>query len=113
MDGQDWDPVVIKRTGVKCVVKGAGVKLPSLTAAAAEQRRVAAAEIPTPRVLSAESRTQMMQLRAAMKKTQVEVNQLCGFPANTIRDIESGKLTPNAGQLIRLNNVLRTKLTLA
>jgi hypothetical protein len=110
MDGQDWDPVVIKRSGPRRVVKGAGI---AVTAAAAEQRRVAAAEIPKPMVLSAESRTQMMQLRAAMKKTQVEINQLCGFPANTIRDIESGKLTPNAGQLIRLNNVLRTKLTLA
>ena len=109
MDGQDWDPVVIKRTGVKRVVKGAGV---AVTAAAAEQRRAEAAEIPKPRVLSAESRTQMMQLRAAMKKTQVEVNQMCGFPANTIRDIESGKLTPNAGQLIRQNNVLRAKFRL-
>ena len=74
---------------------------------------MAAAEIPTPKVLSAESRAQMMQLRAAMKKTQVEVNQLCGFPVNTIRDIEAGKITPNAGQLIRLNNILRTKLSLA
>lgn len=113
MDGQDWDPLVIKRVGPKRVVKGAGIKLPSLTAAAAEQRRAEAAEIPKPKVLSAESRTQMMQLRAAMKKTQVEVNQLCGFPANTIRDIESGKLSPNAAQLIRLNNVLRAKFSLA
>lgn len=112
MDGQDWDPVVIKRTGPKRVVKGTGVKLPNLTAAAAEQRRAEAAEVPKPKVLSSESRTQMMQLRAAMKKTQVEINQLCGFPANTIRDIESGKLTPNAGQLIRLNAVLKTKITL-
>jgi len=113
MDGQDWDPVVIKRTAQRHVVKGAGVKLPSLTAAAAEQRRAETAEVPKPKVLSAESRTQMMQRRAAMKKTQVEINQLCGFPANTIREIEAGRLTPNAGQLIRLNNVLRTKLTLA
>jgi ribosome-binding protein aMBF1 (putative translation factor) len=55
----------------------------------------------------------MMQLRAAMKKTQVELNQLCSFPVNTIRDIEAGRLTPNPGQLIRLNAVLKTKLTLA
>jgi DNA-binding XRE family transcriptional regulator len=109
MDGQDWDPVILKRSGPRRVVKGAGT---AVTAAAAEQRRAEAAELPKPKVLSAESRTQMMQLRAAMKKTQVEINQLCGFPANTIRDIESGKLTPNAGQLIRLNNILRTKLTL-
>jgi len=109
MDGQDWDPVILKRSGPRRVVKGAGT---AVTAAAAEQRRAEAAELPKPKVLSAESRTQMMQLRAAMKKTQVEINQLCGFPANTIRDIESGTLTPNAGQLIRLNNILRTKLTL-
>ena len=109
MDGQDWDPVVIKSTAPRRVVKGAGTPM---TAAAAEQRRAEAAEVPKPKVLSAESRTQMMQLRAAMKKTQIELNQMCSFPANTIRDIESGKLTPNAGQLIRLNNVLRTKLTL-
>ena len=88
-------------------------KVPNLTAAAAAQRRAEAAEVPKPRVLSSESRTQMMQLRAAMKKTQVELNQLCSFPVNTIRDIEAGRLTPNPGQLIRLNAVLKTKLTLA
>ena len=41
MDGQDWDPVVIKRSGPRRVVKGAGMPV---TAAAAEQRRVAAAD---------------------------------------------------------------------
>ena len=110
MDGQDWDPVVVN--SAKRVVKGAGVKLPSLTAAAAAQRRVESQELPVRKVLSPESRTQMMQLRAAMKKTQLELNQLCGFPANTIREIEAGRLTPNPSQLIRLNNVLRVKFSL-
>jgi DNA-binding XRE family transcriptional regulator len=110
MDGQDWNPVIVNSG--KRVVKGAGVKVPTLTAGAAAQRRVENEELPVRKTLSAESRTQMMQLRAAMKKTQVELNQMCGFPANTIREIEAGRLTPNPSQLIRLNNVLRVKFSL-
>jgi hypothetical protein len=109
MDGQDWNTVVVNP--VKRVVKGAA-KMPNLTAGAAAQRRVENEELPVQKTLSTESRTQMMQLRAAMKKTQVELNQMCGFPANTIREIEAGRLTPNPSQLIRLNNVLRVKFSL-
>ena len=111
MDGQDWNTVTIR--GQQQQKGVSGPKVPNLTAAAAAQRRAEAAEVPKPRALSSESRTQMMQLRAAMKKTQVELNQLCSFPVNTIRDIEAGRLTPNPGQLIRLNAILKTKLTLA
>lgn len=109
MDGQDWNTVVINSAkGVaKSVAKGL-----NLTAAAAAQRRVENEELPVRKVLPPESRTQMMQLRAAMKKTQVELNQMCSFPANTIREIEAGRLTPNPSQLIRLNNVLRVKFSL-
>lgn len=112
MDGQDWNTVVLK--GAKSATKNGSSagKVPNLTAAAAEQRRADAAEVPKRKALTSESRTQMMQLRAAMKKTQVELNQLCSFPVNTIRDIEAGRLTPNASQLIRLNAVLKTKMTL-
>jgi len=65
-----------------------------------------------PKELSVTSRTELMQRRAAMKKSQVELNQMCQFPANTVNAIESGKLIPNPSQLIKLNRVLGCKLRL-
>jgi DNA-binding XRE family transcriptional regulator len=55
----------------------------------------------------------MIQMRAALKMTQVELNQKCGLPAHTIRDIEAGKLTPGQGQLTSINRQLKTNLKLS
>ena len=112
MDSQDWNPAIIKSSAPTNHMSKLSPKKSAVTPEAAAMRRLAVEEVARPKTLSAESRTQMMQLRAAMKKTQVELNQMCNFPANTLREIEAGRLVPSPSQLIRLNNVLRVKFAL-
>lgn len=113
MDGQDWNPITIR--GTKAIIS-TGTRAPSknTTPDVAAQRGLEQQETAQkPRTLSTESRTQIMQARAAMKKTQVELNQMCQFPVNTLRDIESGRIVPTPSQLIRLNRALQMKFTLS
>jgi ribosome-binding protein aMBF1 (putative translation factor) len=111
MDGQDWN--IVRIQGVKMATKS---KTPSknTTPDVAAQRGLDQQETAQkPKTLSTESRTQIMQARAAMKKTQVELNQMCQFPVNTLRDIESGRIVPTPSQLIRLNRALQMKFVLS
>jgi len=115
MEGQDWATVTIR--GAKPTIKtglGPAPRQPkNVTPEAAAQRRLEQQETPEkPKELSTAGRTELMQRRAALKKSQVELNQLCQFPANTINGIESGKLIPNPTQLVKLNRVLGAKLRL-
>jgi ribosome-binding protein aMBF1 (putative translation factor) len=116
MDGQDWTPVVLR--GTKPTIRtglGGPPKAPpkNTTPEAAAQRRLEQQDTPQkPKELSTASRTELMQRRAALKKSQVELNQLCQFPAHTINGIESGKLIPSPSQLTKLNRVLACKLRL-
>ena len=116
MDHQDWAPVTIR--GTKATIStglGPALRQPpkNLTPEAAIQRRLEQQDIPQkPKELSTASRTELMQRRAAMKKSQVELNQMCQFPANTVNGIESGKLIPTPSQLMKLNRVLAAKLRL-
>jgi ribosome-binding protein aMBF1 (putative translation factor) len=118
MDGQDWAPVVLRgtkptiSTGLDRVVRQA-TKPQNVTPEAAAARRLEQQGGPQkPKELTTAARTEMMQRRAAMKKTQVELNQMCQFPANTVNGIESGKIIPNTSQLSKLNRVLGAKLVL-
>ena len=116
MNGQDWATVTIR--GTKATLKtslGPPPKQPpkNVTPEAAAQRRLEQQDGPQkPKELSTASRTELMQRRAALKKSQVELNQMCQFPANTVNGIESGKLIPTATQLVKLNRVLAAKLRL-
>lgn len=116
MDGQDWSTVILR--GTKPTIRtglGGPVKAPpkNVTPEAAAQRRLEQQDGPQkPKELSTASRTELMQRRAALKKSQIELNQLCQFPANTVNGIESGKLIPTATQLVKLNRVLSCKLRL-
>jgi ribosome-binding protein aMBF1 (putative translation factor) len=116
MDGQDWAPVVLRGTKptIKTGLVGAAKTPPkNVTPEAAAQRRLEQQETPQkPKELSTASRTELMQRRAALKKSQIELNQLCQFPANTVNCIESGKLIPSPTQLTKLNRVLSCKLRL-
>lgn len=71
-----------------------------------KQRKLDTAEIPKLKTLSTISRTEITKARTALGKTQVEMNQLCQFPLNTLRDIESGKIQPSSVQLRTLNSRL-------
>jgi hypothetical protein len=59
--------------------------------------------------LSQESRQLIMSSRAESKRTQVELNQLCKFPVNTIREI----VTPGSNQINIINRILKLQLKLS
>jgi ribosome-binding protein aMBF1 (putative translation factor) len=113
MDCQDWTPTTITSTkataSAKTVISAARKVAPEV----AHARKIENAEVPMkPKQLTPESRQEIVNKRAAMKKSQVELNQLCNFPVNTIREIEAGRIPPTIGQLNTLNRVLKTGLKL-
>lgn len=114
MDCQDWTPHVLRNTKARqdrAAAEAAG--RPKMSAEAIRLAKLANdEEVKRPKVLSKESRQAMMQLRAAQKWTQRDLDMRCSFPANTVRDIEAGKVSPTAGQLSRLNQILKTGLKL-
>lgn len=59
------------------------------------------------KVLSLEMRQEITNRRVAKHWTQADLNKFCSFPQNTIRDIESGRLSPNLHQLTMLNRILK------
>jgi len=116
MDGQDWNTLRIQGTKATISTRASPAKTvaKNTTPDVASQRGLEQQETAQKaKTLSTESRTQIMQLRAAMKKTQVELNQMCQFPANTVRDIESGRIVPTPSQLIRLNRALQMRFVLS
>lgn len=109
MDCQDWEAVTVRR-------RSAAAHHPSAAAGTRALRTVESEEYKLPtKSLSAESRAEIVRLRTSRvpKLTQAELNTLCSFPPNTIRDIESGRVCPSPTQLNVLNRVLRTTLKYA
>jgi|Laugrespbdmm15dd_1035085.scaffolds.fasta_scaffold201897_1 ribosome-binding protein aMBF1 (putative translation factor) len=104
---QDWEPVILRKAST--TAKGAR---PAGTRPATSTLLDADTPVKL-KTLSHETRQTMIQMRAALKLTQVELNQKCGLPAHTIRDIEAGKLTPGQGQLTTINRQLKTNLKLS
>ena len=113
MDCQDWNTTTITSTKATAAAKAAASAPRKIAPEVAHARKLADAETATrAKQLAPESRQEIVTKRAAMKKSQVELNQLCNFPVNTMREIEAGRLTPNIGQLNTLNRVLKTGLKL-
>jgi DNA-binding transcriptional regulator YiaG len=108
---QDWEIVTIRKKA------SMNTPLTSVkthhTAISAATKKIAEADEPfKTKSLSPESRQQLIQQRAALKMNQIQLNQLCGFPANTIRDIESGRVVPGQGQLNLINRHLKISVKL-
>ena len=117
MDCQDWNSVTIHNAAGKPHPSPAGpagpAAPPKFTSEAGAARKLAEADSPLKiKTFTPASRQEIVARRAAMKKSQVELNQLCSFPPNTIREIEAGRLAPTIGQLNTLNRVLKTGLKL-
>jgi len=120
MDGQDWTVVTIKKshkgTAASASASTGGTKsiVPRISGAqqagAAAARKLEETEFGKPKSLSAESRNEIVQKRVALGKNQVQLNQDCRFPVNTVRDVENGKYCPSQQQLSMLNRVLRSAL---
>lgn len=107
---QDWAPVQ-----VRCSTKSttSTVKRPTYSSQAMHLRKVEESDGPVQtKTLSHESRQELMKARTAKGFSQVELTLKCGFPANSVRDIESGRSIPSGAQLSLLNRHLCTKLSL-
>lgn len=112
MSDQDWEPVIIKRSGAKAGGVGpasasAKPKPVNMSQDAAYLRKVENSDTNKVRQLSGDSRKELTQRRVSLGKTQVQLNNDCKFGLNLIRDIESGKYCPLPQQLGVLNRVLR------
>jgi ribosome-binding protein aMBF1 (putative translation factor) len=116
---QDWEPVVVRRSsgvGHKSSYAATGAAGRTLVTRTGDQattdavKKLEATEIGRPKQLSSESRTEIVQKRIAVGKSQVQLNQDCRFPVNTMREIESGRLCPTPQQLSVLNRVLKAQL---
>ena len=118
MDEQDWTPVTVHRrggaagAGARAGARGSSniVNRVHNTQASAIARKLEETDIGKPKQLSTVSRNEITQKRVALGKNQVQFNQLCSFPVNTIRDIESGRFCPSPGQLSILNRILKSNL---
>jgi len=119
MDCQNWEPVIVTRPitrsgsrptgGPKTIVERDG----NARNASAHAAKLEAADAPVkPKMLSSESRKLLTATRVALGKTQVQLNQQCAFPPNTIRELEAGHIHPTGSQLNKLNRELRIGLKL-
>ena len=124
---QDWEVVTVRRSTPSSSSRGAGARggvratqwatgggpAPHYSPQASSARKLAnATEVGKHKILTAESRHFIIARRSADGITQVQLNQRCAFPPNTIRDIESGRVCPSIGQLNTLNRILKCGLKL-
>ncbi len=122
---QNWDPVILKKRQVDRAVAtrtraqeaqaGPSARVTFSSDAALQRKLAESDEIGQVKLktLSPQSRQEIVQRRVANAWNQQQLNQQCGFPANLIRDIESGRVTPSPTQLNILNRILRASLRYA
>lgn len=99
MDGQNWETVTIRgrNKGPKVQVdkqelaqKQVGYHLYKLETEDTKPKK---------KRLTAESRQALSAARIAIKKTQREVDTMCSFPPNSVRDFEAGTTVPSGQQI--------------
>ena len=116
MDNQDWTPVTIKKKGSGGNGSNSNGLGPKVIVPRQQQdgsaalRKLEMTDFGKPKQLSVESRNEIVQKRVALGKNQVQLNQDCRFPVNTIRDFENGRLCPTGAQLNMLNRMLRSAI---
>lgn len=103
---QDWSVVTYGKR------KNFVVPEPKFSNAVRNAAKIANSESVKLKELSLEGRQRMIQARVALGMNQLQLNQLCRLPTNTIRDAEAGKQTPSQGQLSIINRTLKTSLKL-
>lgn len=114
MDCQDWNPVTVRGTAASATKRSAAAAArPKYSAEAQHMRKIEEADGPVKsKTLSSESRQAIVAMRVANKWSQADLNMRCAFAANTIRDMEAGRLTPSGGQLNTLSRILKVQLKL-
>lgn len=111
---QDWEPVTIrtKNPAVLAAKHGATEHMERRSTEAIRLAKLDSGEMKKPKVLTAESRKDLVAARVALKKSQSEMDSQCAFPKNTFREIEAGRLTPVGPMLNQINRVLKISLRL-
>lgn len=110
MDCQDWAAVTVRRQGKTA----SGTTRSSVVSSdVANARKLEQDVVVKKKVLSAESRTALVEGRVSKKWTQDQLNQQCAFAPHTIREIEAGRLQPTGPQLNTLRRVLGVALSFA
>jgi len=107
MDDQDWTVVTVKRRTTSAKT-GPTNRIASAPGSAHLRAVAETNDIIKPKQLTHAGRTEIIQKRAAMNMTQVQLNQTCRFPTNTMREIEAGRAQPTVQQLSMLNRVLKS-----
>jgi len=110
MDGQDWEPVVVRNRKTPSTTD---IHKLQVSAAVAAARRLEDDAPKKSKSLTNESKQGIITARVAKGWNQTQLNTQCAFPQNTIRDIENGKLTPTPQQLNVLSRVLKLVLKFA
>jgi ribosome-binding protein aMBF1 (putative translation factor) len=108
---QDWETVVVHGAKKSAAdVRKAGGTTVAVAHKDPESARLAkldnSEEVAKPKTLDMECRVAMAPARAEKKLTQVQLNTQLSFPANTIREIEAGRLLPTPLQLTRISRAL-------
>jgi len=121
MDDQDWEIVTVKRhsaaNAANATNRPTGTATGSkvrVSSTAASMRKLDSADTPLKRKeLAPESKQLIIAARSSNSWSQVDLNRHCGFPANTIREIEAGRICPSPGQLQILSRVLKVSVKYA
>ena len=110
---QDWEPVMLRgrgaASGAKCVSArdcGASER--------AHARKLEEADGPAKmKVVTMESKQELIRARLARGLTQEKADAECALPKHTFRDLEAGKLTPNAAILRAVSRGMGVNLRMA
>jgi DNA-binding transcriptional regulator YiaG len=117
MEYQNWEPQVIRKSAaeIKADALRKGQKHTVERSSSEAQRlvKIEQQEFGKPKMLSSESRQELVQRRLAEKLTQQQLDQRCSFPAHTVRDLEANKRAPSQKELQTLNRVLKCGLKLS
>jgi hypothetical protein len=101
MEHQDWETVKLRGRRVE-------MRDPAAIAKRDAARRLEKLDedlAPKRKRLTVESRRGLAAARAAVKKTQREIDALCAFPPNSVRDFESGTVVPSGAQIGSLHRM--------
>lgn len=114
MDHQNWEPHVLHKTTAQ--IRALSGKKEIVERKSTEAQRLAKVEneeYTKPKMLTSESRQELLQARLALKLTQQQLDQKCSFPPHTINHLEANKRAPSTRELQMLNRVLKCGLKLA
>lgn len=116
MEHQNWESQVIRKSSAQlhadALRSGKKETVERKSPEAQRLAKVEREEYSKPKMLSSESRQQLVQSRLALKLTQQQLDQRCSFPPHTVNQLEANKRSPTTKELQTLNRVLKCGLRL-